>query len=127
MDEMIYLQNELDDARREISYLEQELFEAQRTIADMEGVASANRAEIMRLRNVVNGCREEGIQRRCDALTDAGDWLVIWRVVGGYAHFLRTGTHDELFRRYPSAPARSRGPAFFSCNTFLYLQRSVRL
>ncbi len=29
----------------------------------------------------------------------AGDWLVIWRVVGGSVHFLRTGTHDELFRR----------------------------
>lgn len=76
MDEMLYLQNELDDARREISCLEQELFEAQRTIADMEGVASANRAEIMRLRNVVKGCREEGIQRRYDALTDAGRALV---------------------------------------------------
>ena len=56
--------------------MEKELFEAQRTIADMEGVASANRAEIMRLRNVVKGCREEGIQRRYDALTDAGRVLV---------------------------------------------------
>lgn len=32
-------------------------------------------------------------------VANAGDWLVVWRVVGGYAHFLRTGTHDELFRR----------------------------
>ena len=76
MDDMHYLQNELDDARREIGYLEQELAEARRTIADMEGVASANRAEIMRLRNAVKGCREDGIQRRYGALTDAGRVLV---------------------------------------------------
>ena len=76
MDETCYLQNELDDAGREIGYLEQELAEARRMIADLESVAAANRAEVMRLRNVVNGCREEGIQRRYDALTDAGRVLV---------------------------------------------------
>lgn len=76
MEETYYLQNELDAARREIGYLEQELAEARRTIADMEGIASSNKAEIMRLRNAVKGCREEGIQRRYDALTDAGRALV---------------------------------------------------
>ena len=76
MDEMLYLQNELDDARREISYLEQELAEARRMIADMESVAAANKAEIMRLRGVVRECREEEIQRRYNALSDAGRALV---------------------------------------------------
>lgn len=29
---------------------------------------------------------------------NAGDWLLIWRVVGNVAILQRTGTHDELFR-----------------------------
>lgn len=44
MDETYYLQNELAEARR--------------MIADLESVAAANRAEIMRLRDVVRGYRE---------------------------------------------------------------------
>ena len=35
--------------------------------------------------------------RECH-VANAGDWLVIWRVKGNVAYFLRTGTHDELFR-----------------------------
>lgn len=29
---------------------------------------------------------------------NAGDWLLIWTVVGDLAIFQRTGSHDELFR-----------------------------
>ncbi|MGI6217702.1 MAG: type II toxin-antitoxin system YafQ family toxin [Coriobacteriales bacterium] len=27
-----------------------------------------------------------------------GDWLLIWKKGDGWVRFLRTGTHDELFR-----------------------------
>lgn len=32
-------------------------------------------------------------------VTNAGDWLVIWKTDGGFAYFQRTGSHDDLFRR----------------------------
>lgn len=30
-------------------------------------------------------------------VANAGDWLVIWRIEGDTAYFMRTGSHDELF------------------------------
>ena len=33
-----------------------------------------------------------------EVLTNAGDWLVIWREADGVAFLQRTGTHDEVFR-----------------------------
>lgn len=30
-------------------------------------------------------------------VANAGDWLLIWLVVGDEAYFERTGTHEELF------------------------------
>lgn len=29
---------------------------------------------------------------------NAGDWLLVWRVVGDLAIMQRTGTHDDIFR-----------------------------
>jgi mRNA interferase YafQ len=31
-------------------------------------------------------------------VANTGDWLAIWKTENGLAVFLRTGTHDELFR-----------------------------
>ena len=31
-------------------------------------------------------------------VANAGDWLLLWKEENGFAIFLRTGTHDELFK-----------------------------
>ena len=32
-------------------------------------------------------------------VANAGDWLVIWKTVGGVAYFQPTGSHNDLFRK----------------------------
>ncbi len=32
-------------------------------------------------------------------VANAGDWLVVWKIDGGFAYFQRTGSHNELFRK----------------------------
>ena len=32
-------------------------------------------------------------------VANVGDWLLIWQVSDGMAVLLRTGTHDEIFRK----------------------------
>ena len=31
-------------------------------------------------------------------VANAGDWLIVWETKGEIVHFLRTGSHDELFK-----------------------------
>jgi len=31
-------------------------------------------------------------------VANAGDWLVVWRIEDTTAYFLRTGSHNEIFR-----------------------------
>lgn len=31
-------------------------------------------------------------------IANFGDWLLVWQVSGDIAVFLRTGTHEEIFR-----------------------------
>lgn len=32
-------------------------------------------------------------------VANIGDWLLVWRVSGGVAYLVRTGTHDEIFKQ----------------------------
>ncbi|MDO4241697.1 MAG: type II toxin-antitoxin system YafQ family toxin [Microbacteriaceae bacterium] len=36
-------------------------------------------------------------KRECH-VANLGDWLCVWQVKNGIAYFIRTGTHQEIFR-----------------------------
>lgn len=54
-------------------------------------------AELVRRHRMHNLSGEFRGVKECH-IANFGDWLLVWRVVSPLAIFLRTGTHDEIFR-----------------------------
>ena len=71
-----------------------ELIEVSRLICQND----AESLNVLKNRHNMHDLKGEWLGSKECHVANAGDWLLIWRVKGNIAYFLRTGSHDEVFK-----------------------------